>query len=76
MLKSTIYICCCHPFIGIVNQEKTLTIFIQEQEEKDGVTADGKSLAVETDNVEGEVCAKCGKVGNSLLVCSVSVNER
>ena len=35
------------------------------------MTGDGKAVTTLTVNAEGEECAKCGNVGESLLVCSV-----
>ena len=35
------------------------------------MSADGKAVTVLTVNAEGQECAKCGDVGESLLVCSV-----
>ena len=49
---------------------------MQEQEKKDGVTGDGKALGVETENVEGESCTKCGIIEESLLLCSVRINAQ
>ena len=45
--------------------------FYQEQERKDGVTGDGRPVTDLTENREGEVCTKCGNVGEQLLTCSV-----
>ena len=44
----------------------------QEQERKDGFTADGKPATAPSDNREGQNCAKCGEVGESLQVCGVN----
>ena len=45
---------------------------LKDQEKKDGVTSTGKKVVDPTENTEGEKCAKCEKVGESLLVCTVS----
>ena len=44
----------------------------QEQERKDGFTADGKPVTAPSDNMEGQKCAKCGMVGESLMICGVN----
>ena len=46
-------------------------IFLQDQEVKDGVTADGRDIEQLQQNHEGEVCAKCKMVGEDLQICSV-----
>ena len=49
---------------------------LQDQEKTDGVTSTGKVVRDPTKNTEGEKCAKCDKVGESLLVCTVSLYFR
>ena len=43
---------------------------LKDQEKKDELTSTGKKVVDPTENTEK--CAKCEKVGESLLVCTVS----
>ena len=47
-------------------------MILQDQEMKDGRTADGREIEAANENEDGEVCSKCMKVGKDLLLCSVS----
>ena len=47
------------------------TTFVQDQEKADGISSTGKPVVNATENSTGEKCAKCGRVGEALLLCTV-----
>ena len=47
------------------------TTFVQDQEKADGISSTGKPVVNATENNTGEKCAKCGRVGEALLLCTV-----
>jgi hypothetical protein len=59
--------------IYMENNSKMIEMFsFQDQEKEDGVTSTGKLVVDPKKNTDGEKCAMCEKVGESLLVCTVS----
>ena len=58
----------------MIPQNQILNKYLfQDQEKVDGVTSTGKAVTDPTSNDKGQKCAKCGVVGESLLVCTVSL---